>query len=185
MSVNHVRVLLSGGIDSTAVVQFYKNQQKNIDAIFIDYGQLSKNQEIVAASQVCTFYNIDLNIIKISGLGGWKNSFIPGRNGLLLQTALMSFPYSFGIIALGVHAGTQYPDCSAIFIKQMQSIFDIYSHGQIMVGAPFIEWYKQDIWEFCKLNNVPTSITYSCEKGLKQPCGGCISCKDLEVLYAL
>ncbi|NLD49672.1 MAG: tRNA methyl transferase-like protein [Clostridiaceae bacterium] len=185
MSEHHVRILLSGGIDSTAVLHFYRKQQNQVDALFIDYEQLARHKELVAAQQICNFFEVELNILKVSGMGPWDSGFILGRNGFLLQTGLMSFPFSKGTIALGIHTGTGYSDCSAMFIAQMQKIYDIYTNGQIKIGAPFIDLNKQEIWEFCKADCIPIGLTYSCEKGLDQPCGNCSSCKDLEVLYAL
>jgi 7-cyano-7-deazaguanine synthase len=97
----------------------------------------------------------------------------------------MEFGKRNGIIALGVHAGTPYIDCSQEFIKAIQSTFDDYSDGRIRIGAPFVEWKKQDIWLYCQEKQVPVKLTYSCEKGCKPPCGRCLSCRDRKALYAL
>lgn len=42
---------------------------------------------------------------------------------------------------------------------------------------------KIEVWEYAKSKRVPINLTYSCELGLKQPCGKCPSCKDLIILY--
>ena len=107
-----------------------------------------------------------------------------GRNSLLLNVALIVFPFKTGLISLGIHSGTNYSDCTEKFIVEMQDIFNIYTNGRIQIDAPFLKWNKNQIWEFLKSQNVPLHFTYSCELGEKQPCGKCKSCNDLEVLYA-
>ena len=66
----------------------------------------------------------------------------------------------------------------------MQSIFDIYKNGLIKIDAPFLTFYKSQIYDYCIKEKVPLNLTYSCELGLKQPCGKCLSCKDLEKISA-
>jgi 7-cyano-7-deazaguanine synthase len=65
----------------------------------------------------------------------------------------------------------------------MQSSFDLYTDGCIRIGVPFIKWNKRMIWDYCKTKKIPLEITYSCELGQDQPCGQCLSCKDLEALH--
>ena len=109
---------------------------------------------------------------------------MPGRNAFFLHAALMAFKYTTGIIAIGVHSDTPYYDCSEQFIRDMQLSFDLYTDGRVGIGAPFLHWNKRDIWEYCHSKKVPIQLTYSCELGRDQPCGQCLSCKDLEALHA-
>ena len=180
-----VLVLLSGGIDSTACVEFYLSQQSSVNALFVEYGQLSAKQEIAATKRICYHYGISLSIVSCNGAQGKTSGLIQGRNAFLLCTALMEFGKPSGIIAIGVHAGTSYSDCSKRFLKTVQVIFDDYADGCIRVGAPFLEWTKRDIWDYCLDRQVPLQLTYSCELGQNQPCGQCLSCRDLESLRAL
>lgn len=69
------------------------------------------------------------------------------------------------MIAIGIHEGPQYLDCSERFLKSIQAVVDGYADGRIRVAAPFLKWSKQIIWEFCKEVGVPVDSTYSCEKG--------------------
>lgn len=177
-------VLLSGGIDSMACVQFYKDEGADVTALFCNYGQKSLNQEILAATAISKYYNIDLNIVNCIGLPQINGGEIISRNSLLLNIALYSLQKKEAIVVLGIHSGTEYIDCTEMFIKKMQSIFDIYTDGKVQISTPFIYWTKKEIWDYCILKNAPLSLTYSCELGKEQPCGLCRSCKDLEVLYA-
>ena len=180
----NVSVLLSGGIDSTATVAFYLNQGFTVSALFVDYTQAAGKREEAAASSVCKYYGIPMYKIVSSGFRLCSGGYIKGRNAFLLYAALMAFEYKNGIIAIGIHSGTRYPDCSEYFIRLIQSSFNCYAEGRICIDAPFMQWYKREIWEYCKKMDVPIALTYSCELGKNQPCGQCPSCKGLEVLYA-
>ena len=90
-----------------------------------------------------------------------------------------------GIIAIGIHEGPPYYDCSEGFLRSIQTLVDGYAAGRIKIAAPFLKWGKPIIWEFCKKVGVPVDSTYSCEKGGGHPCGTCLSCKDREALSAL
>ena len=137
-----------------------------------------------AAKAVTKYYDIPLSKLTWSGIHKKNVGIIHGRNAFLLVASLMEFPEVSGIMALGIHSGTLYPDCSPSFVRKMQSIFDMYTQGNIRIGTPFIKWTKRDIWSFCVSRQVPLHLTYSCERGFNQPCGKCLSCRDLEVLNA-
>lgn len=181
---SNVLVLLSGGIDSCACVSYYIAQGASVRTLFVDYGQVSAQKEYDAALKICEYYKIPIDTVNLSGYKPWSGGYVPGRNSFFLYVGIMHFQYNAGIIALGIHAGTNYSDCSPEFVQIMQASFDLYADGCVHVGAPFISFNKRDIWNYCKSENVPIELTYSCELGKEQPCGYCLSCKDLEVLNA-
>jgi len=181
-TIKNTLVLTSGGIDSSACVDYYINGGFSVAGLFIDYGQISAPKEESAAMNISKYYNIPLQKIKLTGFRKWSDGYIPGRNAFLLHGALMAFKHDTGIISIGIHTGTNYNDCSESFIETMQSSFDLYTDGCIRIGVPFIKWNKRMIWDYCKTKKIPLEITYSCELGQDQPCGQCLSCKDLEAL---
>jgi len=103
-----VWVLLSGGIDSAACVAFYLEQRFFVNGIFVDYGQVAAPREIEAAMSIAKHYHIPLVKLAWSGLQKRSIGFICGRNAFLLVGALMELPEEAGILALGIHAGTDY-----------------------------------------------------------------------------
>ena len=181
---HNIVVLASGGIDSTACINFYKKLKFNVEALFIDYGQVASDKEFEAVSSVSEYYKIKLVTVKVLNSKKFKGGLINGRNAFLCFAALINFSKKSGIVALGIHKGTNYYDCSVEFSRQVQKIFDEYSHDTIKIGTPFINFNKADIFEYCRLENVPLHLTYSCELGKKQPCGTCSTCKDLMTIYA-
>lgn len=179
-----VFVSLSGGIDSTACAAFYLQRGFSVRAVFVDYGQIAARREEEAAKAVARNYQIHLLKLRWSGLSQKNAGLITGRNAFLLFAAFMEMPEDVRILALGIHSGTQYRDCSPLFIRKVQSLFDTYTGGRLQIGAPFLKWTKADIWTYCRSQGVPVELTYSCERGQDQPCGQCLSCRDLEALNA-
>lgn len=180
----NVMVLLSGGIDSSACVEFYTSKRISVTALFIDYGQVSRRCEQRAAMRISNYFDIPFRCLSLKGAAKKCKGEIRARNAFLLFTALLEFPHRSGIIAIGVHSGTPYFDCSAMFIRKCQDSFDEYADGRIQIGTPFIDWTKSDIWSYSIKKLLPLELTYSCEIGRRQPCGKCLSCRDLEVLHA-
>lgn len=181
---SEVLVLFSGGIDSTACLYYFINNNYKVNGLFINYNQAAVEEEKYATSTICKYFNINLTVINCAGFKRWGEGEILGRNAFLLSTALMAAKDNENLVAVGLHAGALYNDCTIFFVKKMQELFDLYTDGRISIAAPFIDWSKGDIWQYCLNNSIPVDLTYSCENGLKQPCGKCSSCKDLEVLYA-
>ena len=179
-----VLVLTSGGIDSTACVNFYKKMKFHVEGIFFDYGQASNKKEHAAVEAIGKYYKIPIKKITLTNNIKYQDGLIPGRNAFLYFGALMNFNNKNGIISSGIHSGTPYYDCSKKFLTEIQAIVDQYCQGVIKIEAPFLSFNKKEIWDYCLLEKVPLELTYSCELGKKQPCGKCSTCKDLQKLYA-
>jgi 7-cyano-7-deazaguanine synthase len=179
-----VYVLLSGGIDSTACVQFYRDQEYRVKPLHIQYGQGAHASELRSARAVAQFYKLKLLRVDLSGLEPAISGDIPGRNTLLLSTGLMSMGARTGLVALGIHAGTRYFDCQPTFVRLWDQLLDGYTDGRIRLGTPFLSWKKSEIWQYCLKSDVPVSLTWSCESRSGRPCGRCASCKDKEALIA-
>ena len=177
-----VWILLSGGIDSSACIEFYKSQGLELTAFFVDYGQLAARAELAAARRISAHYKVPLR------QGHWLSSrssgpgLIQGRNALLIFATLLERGESPGLIALGIHAGTAYYDCSPRFLRNLQSVVASYTDGRVRLAAPFVRWNKRTVLEFCRSRNVPLRLTYSCELGRAKPCNECLSCQDRKVL---
>lgn len=175
-------VLLSGGTDSATCVKFFLDLGRPTCGLFVDYQQAAAQQESKASKSIADFFGIQLFSTKWNGLNFKKDGLIVSRNAFLLTAALMESPCSVNTIAIGVHGGTTYNDCSLSFIKAMQKVFNMYPEKQTSLSAPFIQWSKQDINDYASTHNVPMHLTYSCELGPSEPCGKCLSCIDREAL---
>lgn len=179
-----ITLLLSGGIDSAACIPFYRSRGFLVRGVFVNYGQASCQQERLAATRIAAHYDLPLSQLALENARPKTGGEVIGRNALLVLTALAEANPSSGLLALGIHAGTEYWDCSRSFVDCMQEILTGYCGGRLSMAAPFIDWTKPEIWECCSNWEVPVHLTYSCELGRTQPCGQCLSCKDLEALRA-
>src|SRR4029077_17475930 len=173
---SEVLVLLSGGLDSSACVEFFRSQGRRIRALFIDYGQQSADREAAAATAVASFFGIPISAVKHSPITTNAAGLILGRNAFLVSCALLNGDLEVGTICIGIHSGTNYWDCSPEFVSLAQAMLDGYTNGQVKLSAPFLDWTKKEIWDFCKATSVPIELTYSCELGKSPPCGQCQSC---------
>ena len=173
-------VLASGGVDSSTLLWLSAEQGLAPSALFVDYGQPAADAESAAVAKVCSGIGAPLRRVRYSGMS-FGSGEIRGRNAYLLHTALIEFPTPSGVVALGIHAGTEYADCSPEFVDVMQRSYDFHTEGEITVVAPFLNWTKQQVYTFAAQLNVPLAQTYSCESA-SRPCGECRSCLDRSLL---
>lgn len=178
-----ITVLLSGGIDSAACLNFYFCLGRPVCALNVNYGQGAAEQETRAAARLANFYGIPIAFRRLEAAGMKSVGEIRGRNAFLVQTAAMESLPSVTAIALGIHAGTPYSDCSPSFVVAMNGVLQLQSR-RVELLAPFLTWTKGDVLQYCAQRSVPIQLTYSCEKGGDVPCGMCSSCLDRRALHA-
>lgn len=177
-------VLLSGGIDSAACVRYYLDLGFRLRGLFIDYGQRARDNEGESAVKIANYYGIPLDRLSLSPVKHFGPGEIRGRNAFLIIAALLFYPKFKGILSIGIHSGTPYYDCSGQFIRDIATIIDAYTGGEVRIDAPFLTWDKPTVYAYCEEKNVPIHLTYSCEAGTDPSCGKCRSCRDREVLNA-
>lgn len=155
-----VKLLLSGGIDSAACLAYYASRRSEIEALFVNYGQPQAEQERVAAANVADYFCVRLHQLTIvpSSVG---NGYVSGRNGMLVCLALTVFGDGPYLLAIGIHTGTSYADCTPAFEKAMQRVIDVYTGGRVRLDAPFLGWTKDDILSFAHSHDVPFDLTCS------------------------
>jgi len=108
-----------------------------------------------------------------------------GRNAVFMLSALMEHPIVQGQIAIGIHAGPPYYDCTPAFLTGVQVLFDGYTNGRVKAAAPFLLMNKSEVWLYGQKAGLPMGITYSCERGGEKTCGRCASCRDRRRLNAV
>jgi 7-cyano-7-deazaguanine synthase len=181
--VNKATVLFSGGIDSAACAHMLKSQKFDVETLFVDFGQAAARKEYEAACLLAQSIRVPL---KRYALVGDTTSFgageLVGRNAFLAFSALLMTRGESAVIALGLHAGTPYFDCSPVFLSSISKIVAEHTDGKVSVIAPFISWNKKEVFDYFQSTELSISHTYSCEIGADPPCGTCSSCKDREAL---
>ncbi len=181
-----VAILLSGGVDSTALA-FWK--KPNL-AFTIDYGQASAKGEIRAATQIAAELGIAHEIIEIDcaalGSGDLAGKppltsapapeWWPYRNQFLITVAAMkAMPLGVGTLLVGsVKSDFFHSDGRPEFYERMDHILSI-QEGALRVEAPGLAFTAV---ELVRCSKIPDSIlgwTHSCHKA-EFACGACRGC---------
>ena len=177
-------LLLSGGLDSAACLHFLIEKRRPLITLFINYGQPAIRNEGKASRAIANHYGVQYRVVRCSGTVSKQGGLIRGRNLFLIALALLESPDSVTGIALGIHSGTDYKDCSPSFLAATSRLVQSTIDDRISIIAPFSTWTKRQIYRFATLHDVPIELTWSCENGKVNPCGSCLSCQDREFLDA-
>jgi 7-cyano-7-deazaguanine synthase len=171
-------VLFSGGIDSTACIRFFLDREYEVRAIFVNFGQAAAPAESRAVELLKERLEVPVTTIQVAPVSSFGTGELQGRNAFLIFAAILMGGCHDGLLAIGIHAGTPYYDCSPPFIETVNTLVKECTNGHVSVAAPFVRWSKDDVYSFFSNLNLPLSFTYSCEAGAMPPCGQCASCKD-------
>jgi 7-cyano-7-deazaguanine synthase len=177
-----VSILFSGGIDSTALLDFYLRSNQDVRCIHFQFGQSNANSEMEASKNICDYYKVKNTTINLEFSLIKNNDEVFCRNVLFILIAASITPPPTRI-ALGIHKGSRYYDSTKQFVNDCQRILDGYFAGTVTIEAPFLEFSKIDIMKYCELNDVPIELTYSCLRQNYSPCGNCDSCHDREQYF--
>lgn len=157
----HSLVVLSGGMDSTALLHLYlasAGTDDRVDAVSFDYGQ-RHSKELEFAHRVTRRVGVDHHIIGLSDLGANLTSaltdpdaviptghyaapnmaatVVPNRNAIMLSAA-WGLAVSKGADRIGtaVHAGDHpiYPDCRPEFIAALTAALSVGTDGYATPG---------------------------------------------------
>ncbi len=175
-----VLVLASGGIDSTACIYYYISRGFVVRTLHVDYGQNAYKPEKSALVNVCDYFDISYVVFRCQDIR-WSiadSNEIVGRNLMLASIALANFDSTHGLIAMGIHSGSGYADCSLEFQKHLSAVARLSSRYRIDFDFPFGSWFKSDIVSYCKEHRVPVKLTFSCEDSDSAACGRCPSCLE-------
>lgn len=175
MVAKSTAVLLSGGLDSAVVLGLLRREGWTVAALFIDFGQAALEQERVASKRVAAWYGASWAEAVAGPIGARPASEVPGRNDLLIAVAASVYPTDH--VAIGVHAGTPYVDCSQAHVTAWQSLLDLQYGGRRRLLAPLLLMTKPEIVRLGEMIEVPISTTWSCEAA-DGPCLHCPSCRD-------
>ncbi len=206
--------LLSGGLDSTTCLYLMRDAFSRTVAVSFDYGQ-RHSRELEAAERIAGMAEVDYRVLS-ADLGSHPeacallddklplldeteellpNSFVPGRNLLLLTKAAMFGVAHFGIDVLRKRGGdlkclnlvtgvnqqdfSGYPDCRSTFIRAAELALTLALDIEVVIHAPLQHMKKSEIVELA--HNTPgcweaVRHTVSCYAGVFGGCGKCPSC---------
>jgi 7-cyano-7-deazaguanine synthase len=173
------RVLLSGGVDSAAVLAMLVDSGQPAEAVWVDYSQAAREAERLASREIAKHFSVSWSCRTIDwGIAPGAGE-IYGRNDALIATSALGL--RAGVVSIGIHAGSGYPDCTPEWAERWQKAFDHQSGGTIGIAAPLVKMQKGQVYDLALSLKVPVHLTYSCEAATT-PCGSCRSCRDREAL---
>lgn len=165
-------------MDSAAVAHLLASQGHFVRGIFIDFGQVARDAEKDAVARVSKQIGIETLTLSVAASSGFGAGEFVGRNAFLILAAIFLGRIHEGVLALGIHAGTPYYDCSPGFLDRLRTLAEEHTGGRLTVVAPFLTWTKGQIHAYAIKAGLPIGATYSCESGTIPPCGSCASCRD-------
>lgn len=198
-------VLLSGGMDSAAVVAMAREQGFAVHAMSVSYGQ-RHTSELAAAARVAQslgvvehkVVDVDLRSIGGSALtddievpepggAGIPATYVPARNTIMLSLAL-GWAEVLGAHDLfcGVNAVdySGYPDCRPEFVAAFEALANLATKAGVegaglRVHAPLQYLSKADIVREGMRLGVDFALTVSCYRadGDGRACGHCDACQ--------
>jgi 7-cyano-7-deazaguanine synthase len=189
----NVVTLLSGGLDSTLLATLLHEEGVNQFPLFINYGQINSEKELLSSKDNCSRLGIvQPKIIDIrnfgesieSGLTSRKldvnlDAFLPNRNALfLLLASSYAYKKKCSHIAIGLlnDKNAIFPDQTRSFLDIMENTLSVSIGRKVSVLSPLMELTKGDVVSLAKTKGI--SNTYSCHSGGDKPCGVCISCLE-------
>lgn len=175
-------VLLSGGIDSAACAHFLAAQGYRVTGIFVEFGQAAQMHERLAVEKISKSLGIQTSVIQGRGPRDLGVGELLGRNAFLVFAAMLLGDAQRGLLAIGIHSGTPYFDCSFGFVDRMKSLVEEYTAGRLTLTVPFVSWNKGQVHDYALAAGLRLEDTYSCEAGITPPCGQCASCLDRRAL---
>lgn len=186
-------VLLSGGIDSTTLAFWLKNQGYIIEALYFDYGQGQINSERSCAMAVAKKLNISLHIIETplpsDSLRNTTSSQGPCLHlndvklfgdavGMCIMATAFAFPHGFDSIALGINTDNvrAHPALNASFFRTIEKLASLWINNRIRVLTPFLQKDKTTVMRIGARLDVPYVDTWSCGVNIEKHCGKCVEC---------
>ncbi len=198
-------VLLSGGMDSAAVVAIAQEQGFEVHALSVRYGQrhtseLDAAARVAAALGVAGHKVVDVDLRSIGGSAltddidvpeageaGIPVTYVPARNTIMLSLALgWAEVLGANDIFCGVNAVdySGYPDCRPEFVAAFQALANLATKAGvegagIRVHAPLQYLSKAQIASEGLRLGVDFGLTVSCYQADAQgkACGHCDACR--------
>lgn len=199
-------ILFSGGLDSSTVLAFAKNQGFDCYPISFSYGQ-RHSVELTAAKKVADFLNIKTHKIinlpeNMFGSSALTDSsievpqysketaskipvtYVPARNTIFLSIAL---GYAESIDAHDIFLGVSdvdysgYPDCRPEFIHAFEVLANLATKDgvegkKLTIHTPLLHLSKADTVKLGIENGIDYSLTISCYSADQQSGAACGVC---------
>lgn len=200
-------LLLSGGLDSAALLWKLRAGGAAVECLAADYGQRHR-KELDAAAFLAAHAGVPLTVASLPGLRpllysalttdsklpeghyadpNMQRTVVPNRNAILLSAAA-GFALTRGAeaVAYAAHAGDAhtYPDCRPEFVRAAQSLLAVCHYRPVTLLAPFLPLTKAEVVREGVAHGAPLGLTWSCYAGGAMHCGRCGACSSRREAFA-
>lgn len=212
LDIGTMRTVLvySGGMDSTTLLYFLREQGQEVFALSVDYGQRHK-KELEYARSLTGDLGVVHEVADLSGiqnlLGGssltatdievpeghyaeetMKLTVVPNRNMILLSVAAgWAISKKCDTVSYAAHSGDHaiYPDCREAFAQALDQTIQLADWHVVSLNRPFVDKTKADLVRLGSDLGVPFERTWSCYKGGETHCGRCGTCVERREAFYL
>jgi 7-cyano-7-deazaguanine synthase len=191
-------LLASGGLDSTTLAYWLKNQGIAFVPVFLNYGQhcaeteRERLAEVLPATEFGTIITLNIaDVYKgcssrlITRADLWEEKitgddlYLPYRNLLMLATGA-AYAQSRGlseVYAAFINSNhAKEIDCSAEFFERLGGMLSDF--GTVKIQMPFRDLPKRSVAELGLSLCAPIARTFSCQASSAVACGACPNCRD-------
>ena len=186
-------LLLSGGMDSTALLYRMKNDGLTPVALHISYGQPAEAADWSAVNAICHDAQVNEPLrLQVPLVRPWAlelerqwrarldDDYVPSRNLMLITFASMC-AYGLGLhrIMIGFISApsSQYPDTTAEFLAAVNRLIRV-EHPSMQVEAPLLALSKVEALRAAISFGMNPALTFSCNRESRYHCQSCGSCAD-------
>ena len=203
-------VLLSGGMDSVAVLYDTLQGSEVIATLSFHYGSKHNDREIAFAAWQSKKLGVPHLTIPLDFIGkhfasdllasggdipkghyeeeSMKKTVVPFRNGIMLAIAAgFAESKEAQSLVIAAHAGDHaiYPDCREEFMVSMGDAIRLGTYATIELTRPFIHMTKAQIAKRGAELGVDFAQTWSCYVGGEVHCGECGTCVERREAFLL
>lgn len=192
-------VLLSGGMDSTALLLLARDAYESVRALSFRYGQPNADPELAFAEGLAKRHGITQATLCLAdalrGCGGLmanvlepdasaprSPSFVHGRNLVFATLGVAHGASSFAdgcdvLLGCCLDDARQFPDCHAQVFDHLSAAASLGTGKKVRVLVPFAGWWKRGIlatiepWQRDEVRR-----SWSCYAAGPVPCGACGAC---------
>ena len=195
--MTRVLLLASGGLDSTTLAYWLRDQGMDVHALFFDYGQHCVEKEWETCQRVLRGQSIQPERVSLADVykgsrskmivesDPWKEPFtseelhLPYRT-LLFFAVAAARAQTVGILDVySAFINTDHvmePDSATEYLNNLMKVAS--EVGNVRFNLPFGGHSKADVAKIAIDLGVPIEETFSCQIYSDVPCGACGNCID-------
>lgn len=192
MERKKVTILFSGGLESTALIKYFKEKENfEISLIYISFGYFWEKAEFNHAKKIAEYFNLSLDFINLTNsfetkqlglVDTLEKNIIPLRNlSLFTFSSFYMAQRDINTLAIGLQEDLNYPDTNKEYINTTEELIRKGLQNQNFNNlTPF---YKISKDEIISKFDLPLNLIFSCTNpiGLHR-CHKCFKCKKLDLL---